>query len=141
MRRTWVRGHYRSVGKRRNKPKSMMIAWICLCFILTILYFLIMYPAMVVLIAIVLLIFAIGIKVFRWRQSRHAIISHVRDTRYIPDQMRQHILARDGYRCQYCGSQSYLEMDHIIPLSKGGATSLKNLQTLCHGCNMKKGNR
>lgn len=65
----------------------------------------------------------------------------VRDTRYIPDQLRLAILTRDNYRCRYCGSNAYLELDHIIPLSKGGATSYENLQVLCRNCNLRKGAR
>lgn len=65
----------------------------------------------------------------------------IRDTRYIPDDLRRAVLDRDHYCCCVCGSQSYLEMDHIIPLSKGGATSYDNLQVLCRRCNATKGNR
>ncbi len=61
------------------------------------------------------------------------------DTRYIPDQLRLAIMTRDNYRCRYCGSNAYLELDHIIPLSKGGATSYENLQVLCRSCNQRKG--
>jgi len=61
------------------------------------------------------------------------------DTRYISDQDRQYILKKYGYRCARCGSPSNLELDHIIPLSRGGATSVRNLQVLCRSCNRKKG--
>lgn len=55
---------------------------------------------------------------------------------------RYDILRRDNFRCQICGrSQSdgaKLEVDHIIPVSKGGKTVDENLQTLCHECNQGK---
>ena len=55
---------------------------------------------------------------------------------------RYDILRRDNFRCQICGrSQSdgvKLEVDHIIPVSKGGKTVDSNLRTLCHECNQGK---
>ena len=65
----------------------------------------------------------------------------VPDTRYISQEMRRYILERDHHRCCECGSVSQLEIDHCIPLSKGGATSINNLQVLCQNCNRKKGNK
>lgn len=57
--------------------------------------------------------------------------------------LRFEVLRRDGYRCCICGrSQSdgvKLEVDHIIPVSKGGKTEMNNLQTLCWECNRGKG--
>ncbi len=59
--------------------------------------------------------------------------------------LRQKILARDNYTCKLCGisvrqePNLLLEIDHIIPISKGGLTTESNLQTLCWKCNRKKG--
>lgn len=59
--------------------------------------------------------------------------------------LRQKIKERDGYTCCQCGLSTeqepnlLLEIDHIIPLSKGGLTTESNLQTLCWRCNRSKG--
>ena len=52
---------------------------------------------------------------------------------------RRAILARDGFRCQYCGSTRHLTIDHIVPRSKGGLTSWDNVVTSCAPCNVRKG--
>ncbi len=54
---------------------------------------------------------------------------------------RQNIFRRDGYECQYCGSKKDLTLDHLIPRSKGGKSSWKNLVTACKRCNARKGDR
>jgi len=62
------------------------------------------------------------------------------------------VFERDGYKCQLCGCKTrpdfknyrhplYPNLDHIIPLSKGGEHSRKNTQCLCRLCNTKKNNR
>ena len=48
------------------------------------------------------------------------------------------IFKRDNFTCQLCGSQELLELDHIIPISKGGEDKEDNYQTLCQSCNRKK---
>ncbi|MEU4315532.1 TerD family protein [Nocardia sp. NPDC024068] len=62
-----------------------------------------------------------------------------RDSRSIPQEVKAQVWQRDGGRCVECGDSHYLEFDHIIPLSRGGATSAANLQILCRGCNRDKG--
>ncbi|MFD5174212.1 TerD family protein [Nocardia sp. NPDC058379] len=64
-----------------------------------------------------------------------------RDTRSIPPDVKSEVWQRDGGRCCQCGDAHYLEFDHIIPLSRGGATSAGNLQILCRRCNLEKGAR
>lgn len=62
-------------------------------------------------------------------------------------QLRNKIKIRDDYTCQSCHisikdeKNLLLEIDHIIPLSKGGLTEDSNLQTLCWRCNRSKGSR
>lgn len=59
--------------------------------------------------------------------------------------LREYIKQRDNHTCKSCGISTYiernllLEIDHIIPLSKGGFTTESNLQTLCWRCNRAKG--
>lgn len=61
--------------------------------------------------------------------------------------LRQEIKERDHYTCQSYGvsitdePHLLLEIDHIVPVSKGGLTEESNLQTLCWKCNRKKSNK
>ena len=48
-------------------------------------------------------------------------------------------LERDGYRCTRCGRAGRLEVDHHIPIARGGAKhDLANLQSLCRDCHLTK---
>ncbi|MCU0351104.1 MAG: HNH endonuclease [Flavobacterium sp.] len=70
-----------------------------------------------------------------------------KDKRDIPVSLRYKILSRDRFKCVKCGNspstdiKCKLQIDHIIPWSKGGKTELENLQTTCSECNNGKGNR
>ncbi len=52
---------------------------------------------------------------------------------------RRALFARDGYRCQYCGSRSRLTVDHVVPKSRGGDSGWHNVVTSCAPCNARKG--
>lgn len=59
----------------------------------------------------------------------------------IPRKLRHEVFKRDGYRCRECGlskEETSLEIDHIIPVAKGGTNDIDNLQTLCRQCNRMK---
>ena len=54
---------------------------------------------------------------------------------------RHRILQRDG-RCQYCGAaNTALTVDHLLPRSRGGATTWENCVAACLPCNQRKGDR
>lgn len=46
-----------------------------------------------------------------------------------------------GNRCAYCGSNGYMELEHVVPISKGGAHDISNIVPACHGCNASKRTR
>lgn len=46
-----------------------------------------------------------------------------------------------GKICALCGSSKHPEIDHIIPIAKGGTNEISNLQVLCRKCNRSKGAR
>lgn len=60
----------------------------------------------------------------------------------IPERERVIVFERDGGHCVYCGSElefSRFHCDHVIPVSRGGATELENLVASCPPCNLMKG--
>ena len=68
-----------------------------------------------------------------WRKRTH-----------IPAGLKYAVLKRDNRTCQLCGAKApdvELHVDHIVPLSRGGTTTIDNLQTLCAPCNLGKGDR
>lgn len=55
---------------------------------------------------------------------------------------RRHVYMRDEYTCQYCGTRpgvKDLNLDHVLPRSRGGRSTWENLVTSCRPCNLRKG--
>ncbi len=57
--------------------------------------------------------------------------------RYIPAALRSEVYMRGGGQCSSCGSRRLIEIDHVIPFSKGGETEISNLRLLCRSCNQR----
>lgn len=58
--------------------------------------------------------------------------------------LRFNVFKRDSFQCVYCGNRPpsvLLEVDHIIPVSKGGLNKIENLVTSCINCNRGKSNK
>ncbi len=143
-RQVYVRGHYRRLPAKRSISG---LGCLLLCAGLVALYALFTaHPTLLLWLlggcALVLGCF-IAYKIDRrrtqrWTQMLAETQRQGRDSRYIPTPVRQEVWSRCKGQCVQCGSTFYLEFDHIIPLSKGGATSVNNLQLLCRGCNSRK---
>jgi hypothetical protein len=59
----------------------------------------------------------------------------------IPEQVRIEVWRRDQGKCVSCGSREKLEYDHIVPVSRGGSNTARNVELLCQDCNRAKGDR
>lgn len=56
----------------------------------------------------------------------------------IPQKVQREVWVRDAGKCVRCGSNLALEFDHIIPVAKGGSSTVRNVQLLCEACNQAK---
>ena len=62
--------------------------------------------------------------------------------RSISVKKRFEVFKRDNFTCQYCSAKpptTPLEVDHIVPVCKGGVNDIENLITACFDCNRGKG--
>ena len=79
------------------------------------------------------------------REDAFSNTSSVATPRQSTERQRFKVFLRDGFRCQACGKSpithpgTILHADHVEPWSRGGATSVENLRTLCDKCNLGKG--
>jgi 5-methylcytosine-specific restriction endonuclease McrA len=77
------------------------------------------------------------------RRHKYQLTANYTSTmsRHIPENVRREVWQRDGGRCVRCQATDYLEFDHIIPHSRGGASTVANVQLLCRRCNLLKKDR
>ena len=62
----------------------------------------------------------------------------------VSKRLRFNVFKRDGFTCVYCGRKTpdvVLEIDHIVPVSKGGNSAIENLSTACMDCNRGKSDK
>jgi 5-methylcytosine-specific restriction endonuclease McrA len=57
----------------------------------------------------------------------------------IPREVRLAVYERDGGRCVLCEATFDLQYDHVLPVARGGASTVENVQLLCAPCNRAKG--
>lgn len=72
------------------------------------------------------------------------LLRYERTPRAVVRLTRKNLMLRDQFQCQYCGkrpSQRDLNVDHVMPRSRGGQDSWENLVVSCRFCNLKKGRR
>ena len=85
------------------------------------------------------LLVATAVALWAMRRRAPARRPRARKRRVWTDEERRFILDRDGWRCVNCGADDQLEIDHVIPFSRGGACSVENACVLCRSCNARKG--
>ena len=68
---------------------------------------------------------------------------------YLPTNMILRLFNASRWRCVYCGKQlnlvrdssGYATLDHIVPMSRGGANMVRNVVPCCYDCNNSKGDK
>jgi 5-methylcytosine-specific restriction endonuclease McrA len=86
-------------------------------------------------------------------ETARRVAQHRAEKKTIARPLRRSVLERDGGKCVYCGrahmqytppesaKDAVMSMDHVIPESRGGTDSDRNLVCACVGCNMAKADR
>ena len=72
------------------------------------------------------------------------LLRYDRNPRVVVRLTRRNLMLRDQHQCQYCARRPGvrdLNIDHIVPRSRGGKDSWENLVVSCRQCNLKKGRR
>jgi hypothetical protein len=98
-------------------------------------------------------------RLYRWTPYTHIAVEQVKfDTQLMDNpaisgieyqqgtlqgyNVREYLLERDGRKCAYCGAEQVpLEIEHIVPRSRGGSDRVTNLTLSCGPCNQTKNNQ
>ncbi|HAZ13664.1 MAG: hypothetical protein A2X86_16280 [Bdellovibrionales bacterium GWA2_49_15] len=79
------------------------------------------------------------------RPSRTSQADCVKETRYLPVQVRRSVATRANHQCEFkdkngkrCAERRHLQFDHIKPFALGGNRSANNIQLLCHAHNQRR---
>jgi hypothetical protein len=86
------------------------------------------------------------VRAIKFSVNRELVIENKRNpkvdrSRRISQKVKNEVWKRDEGKCVECGSNKKLEFDHIIPFSKGGANTYRNIQLLCENCNRSKSDK
>lgn len=88
------------------------------------------------------------VELIRMLESKLTASAFAKEQRMLmTSKLRNYIKVRDNFTCCTCGNSTHvepnllLEIDHIIPVAKGGCTTEDNLQTLCWKCNRAKSDK
>ena len=76
-----------------------------------------------------------------WRARRPVAAAGPLPRQAIPERVRHEVWRRDRGSCVECGSRARLEFDHIVPVSRGGSNTARNVELRCEPCNRRKGAR
>ncbi|GAC1317326.1 MAG: hypothetical protein NVSMB25_04750 [Thermoleophilaceae bacterium] len=89
--------------------------------------------------ALVALSLAFAVGLARWGLRREPTAVRAPRREAIPASIRHEVWRRDGGACVDCGSRERLEFDHIVPISRGGSNTARNIDLRCERCNRRKG--
>jgi 5-methylcytosine-specific restriction endonuclease McrA len=78
---------------------------------------------------------------FARRRRQRSPVRALRQREPVAEAVRHEVWRRDQGSCVDCGSRERLEFDHIIPVSRGGSNTARNLELRCEPCNRRKGAR
>jgi 5-methylcytosine-specific restriction endonuclease McrA len=72
-------------------------------------------------------------------RRRRALLREVETDNHTVEDLNAHIVSLGGV-CYYCGTE-WTQIDHVVPLARGGSDTLFNIVPACAECNQKKGSK